>query len=69
MNLVITSIRRVTTITPETLFVQVAERNDTDAGHTDVSFEVEIKNIDFMAMSLTEIESLAISRAEDVIKK
>ncbi len=69
MKLFLTGTRRITTCTPEMLIVNVGSNNDTKDGHTDATFSIEIKDIDFMKMSLNEIESLAIRRVNKVISQ
>ncbi len=64
MKLFLTGTRRVTTCAPEMLIVNVGSNNDTKDGRTDATFSIEIKDIDFMKMSLNEIESLAIERVK-----
>ena len=50
-------------------YVKVIARNDTPDGHADAEFEVLIENLDFMNMTLLQIESLAIERVQFVIFK
>jgi len=69
MKLRLVSIRRVTTTSPEMFFVKVGARNDTPDGHADAEFEVLMENLDFMNMTLQQIESLAIERVQFVISK
>lgn len=67
MKLEISSINRINAGGENSIHVQVVQRNDTESGATDVVVEVEIKDIDFMSKTISEIESIAISRAEAVI--
>lgn len=67
MNLFVTSIKRTTTTTPEMLFVRVGSGKEIGNGHVSVEFEVELKNIDFMNMTIKDIELLAISIASELI--
>ena len=50
---------------PESLLVSVCASNDTQEGNLDVIFEVEIKN--FRSMTISEIESEAVSRASTLL--
>ena len=67
MKLEISSINRINAGAENSIHVQVVQRNDTESGATDVMVEVEIKDIDFMSKTISEIESIAISRTEAVI--
>lgn len=69
MKLQLGSVRRVTTTSPETFYVKVVGRNDTPDGHADAEFEVLVENLDFMNMTLQQIENLAIDRVHFVISK
>jgi hypothetical protein len=69
MKLTLISIKHVTSTDAPHLIVRVAQRGETPEGYADVTFEIEVKGIDFMAMTLQEIESLASSRAAAVIAK
>ena len=63
------SIRRVTTTEPEMFYAKVSARNDTPDGFADAEFEIEMKNIDLMNMTLQQIETLAITRVQSVLSK
>ena len=67
MKLFLTRISRITTLSPQMIKVSVSANNDTKQGYVGATFDIEIQNENFMKMTLEEIESLAISRAEEVI--
>jgi hypothetical protein len=69
MKLQLLSIRRVTTTSPEIFCVKVGANNETPDGHADAEFEVVIENLDFMNITLQQIESAAIERVKFVISK
>ena len=64
MNLQLLSIRRVTTTSPEMLYVRVGAKGDTPDGHADAEFEVMITGLDPMKMTLKQIEEAAIERVK-----
>lgn len=69
MKLFLTSIKRVTTLQPERLYVTVAANGESGDGFVDVEVTVELKGSETMGLTLTQIESSAIERAKIVLAK
>jgi hypothetical protein len=69
MELFLTSIKRVTTLDPERIYVTVVALGDSEVGHVDVSVEVELIGAETMGLTLKQIESSAIEKAKGVLGK
>jgi hypothetical protein len=68
MKLVLTNIKHISSTEPGYLIVTAAQNAEAADGYGDVSIELNIKDCDFMNMTLAQIEDLANARFSSVMK-